>query len=327
MRYKNFKNIIVLSMLLMFFLLPVTTLAEMPPPPPDDNNTDNGNGDGNNDDNSYVEAMLLRISSGYKVYEIKNGKRHWIPTVEIFNAHNFNWNNIQVIAENQLNSYPRAKLLRATGDKKVYYLTESGMVRHIPSPEVFNSYGNNWEDIFEVSPDELNTYEPNRLIRAEEDCKVYLLENGEKRWIKTVKEFNNRGYNWLKIAPVNQIEINYYSEGTIMGDSLNQTTKQNPPADNNSKGTSCTNECSVEGVKQCSGNAYQVCGNHDNDSCLEWGSIINCSSNTVCQDGNCVQQECTDSTPYKQCSSEKPLYCDNGNLINRCSICGCPSNQ
>jgi len=152
---------------------------------------------------SSVDAELLRATNGYKVYEIKNGKRHWIPTAEIFSAHNFDWNNIQIVSESQLNSYPRAKLIRATGDKKVYYLTESGMVRHIPSPEVFNSYGNNWEDIFEVSPDELNTYEPNNLIRAEGDCKVYLLENGKKHWIKTAKEFNDRGYDWNKIAPVN----------------------------------------------------------------------------------------------------------------------------
>ena len=327
MKHANLRNTIVLLLFLIFVLLPIRTFAEMPPPPPDDSNTDNGNGDGNNDDNGYIEAELLRATNGYKIYEVKNDKRHWIPTAEIFDAYNFDWSDVQIVSENQLNSYPRAKLLRATGDRKVYYLTESGMVRHIPSPEVFNSYGNNWEDIFEVSPDELNTYEPNSLIRAEGDCKVYLLENGKKRWIQTAEEFNNRGYDWSKIAPVNQIEINYYTERATVGNSANQTNEKSPPTDNYSEGTSCTNECSAEGTKQCSGNAYQICGNYDNDLCLEWSSIINCSSNTVCQDGNCVQQECIDSTPYKQCSSEKPLYCDNGNLINKCSICGCPSNQ
>jgi hypothetical protein len=164
-----------------------------------------------------IDTDLIRASRGYKVYEIKNGKRHWIPTAEVFNAHNFNWNEIQIVSEDQLNSYPRAKLLRATDDKKVYYLTESGMVRHIPSPEVFNSYGNNWEDIFEVSPEELRIYEPNSLIRAEGDYRVYLLENGKKRWIQTAEEFNVRGYNWNKIAPVNQTEIDFYQTGDSIG--------------------------------------------------------------------------------------------------------------
>jgi len=213
MKYINLKNIITLLALLMFILLPATILAEMPPAPPNDDNTDNG--DNNDNNNNYVEATLLRATNGYKVYEIKNNQKHWIPTAEIFNAHNFNWNDVQVISEGQLNVYPRAKLIRATGDKKVYYLTESGMVRHIPSPEVFNSYGNNWEDIFEVSPDELRTYEPNSLIRAEGDFKVYLLENGTKRWIQTAEEFNTKGYDWSKIAPVNQTEINFYPQAQL----------------------------------------------------------------------------------------------------------------
>ncbi|KYK24449.1 hypothetical protein AYK26_06790 [Euryarchaeota archaeon SM23-78] len=33
---------------------------------------------------------------------------------------------------------------------------------------------------------------------------------------------------------------------------------------------------------------------------------------------------CSDNTPYGQCSATQPLYCDNGNLINRCSTCECP---
>jgi len=40
-----------------------------------------------------------------------------------------------------------------------------------------------------------------------------------------------------------------------------------------------------------------------------------------------IIQKCTDGTLYTQCSSDKPKYCDNGNLVDKCSICGCPSNQ
>ncbi len=36
---------------------------------------------------------------------------------------------------------------------------------------------------------------------------------------------------------------------------------------------------------------------------------------------------CSDGTPYGQCSSEKPLYCDNGNLVDNCDTCGCPSGN
>ena len=40
-----------------------------------------------------------------------------------------------------------------------------------------------------------------------------------------------------------------------------------------------------------------------------------------------IIQKCTDGTLYGQCSTSKPKYCDNGNLVNKCGICGCSLNQ
>ena len=37
--------------------------------------------------------------------------------------------------------------------------------------------------------------------------------------------------------------------------------------------------------------------------------------------------KCSDGTLYGFCSNTKPLYCKDGNLINNCSLCGCPSGQ
>lgn len=37
--------------------------------------------------------------------------------------------------------------------------------------------------------------------------------------------------------------------------------------------------------------------------------------------------KCTDGTQYGQCSATKPLYCDAGTLVSKCSVCGCPSGQ
>ncbi|MFH1474203.1 MAG: cellulase family glycosylhydrolase [Candidatus Aenigmatarchaeota archaeon] len=36
---------------------------------------------------------------------------------------------------------------------------------------------------------------------------------------------------------------------------------------------------------------------------------------------------CSDETPYGECSVTKPLYCDNDELINKCSLCECPLEQ
>jgi hypothetical protein len=203
------KVFIILSLILGLVLSLQSVCADMPPGFPDDSNTVDGVDNGNS---TTTSATLMRASNSPKVYEIKNNKRHWIPTAQIFGSYGFNWSNVQIVSESTLNAYPRAKLLRAIGDAKIYYLTESGMIRHIPTTQIFESYGNQWEDVFEVSSAEISVYEKNNLIRAQGDYKVYLLENGKKTWIRTAEDFNAKKYDWSKIAPVNQIEINSYAE-------------------------------------------------------------------------------------------------------------------
>lgn len=93
-----------------------------------------------------------------------------------------------------------------------------------------------------------------------------------------------------------------------------------------SPGPTCQNECSPIDSKKCSNNGYRVCGNYDDDECLEWGSIIECPTDNICKNGVCAPKTCSDNTLYGKCSSKKPKYCDNGTLINKCSLCGCPTN-
>ena len=64
----------------------------------------------------------------------------------------------------------------------------------------------------------------------------------------------------------------------------------------------CKNECSTSGAKRCSLIAaaldgYQICGNYDADSCLEWGTVTSCNVGQTCSNGNCVSpQVCTPGT-------------------------------
>ena len=64
--------------------------------------------------------------------------------------------------------------------------------------------------------------------------------------------------------------------------------------------TTCSNECSTNGLKQCSGNAYQVCGNYDSDACLEWGSSTDCPSSLVCSGEGICQTPDTDCVRKNQ---------------------------
>jgi len=61
-------------------------------------------------------------------------------------------------------------------------------------------------------------------------------------------------------------------------------------------------------------------GGSDSSVSLEAPIYIDCL-------GSYQDKTCSDSTKYNQCSSNKPQYCDNGNLVAKCSQCGCPDNK
>ncbi len=165
---------------------------------------------------SVSGATLLKTRNDPRVYEIKDNKKHWIPSAEVFNSSGFKWTDVQEVEEDELVQYSRTKLIQAQGDFKVYYLTERGLIRHIPTPEVFTSYGNKWEDIFTINQTELNIYPENNLIHLEGDHKIYKQEFGIKSWIKTAEAFNRLGFDWNKIAPVNIAEFNHYPTGSVI---------------------------------------------------------------------------------------------------------------
>jgi len=164
----------------------------------------------------YLQAAsnLLRAIGQERVYKVVNGKLLWVPTISAFNAQGLKWSDIQSVPESEINNYQKAKLLKAAGDQKIYYITNSGLKRHILNEQVFNSYNNKWNDVVSVSGTELNAYPDNNLIKQEGDNKVYKLESGQKRWIKTAEAFNRLKYDWNKVAPVNSTEVNVYPTGT-----------------------------------------------------------------------------------------------------------------
>lgn len=109
---------------------------------------------------------------------------------------------------------PSVMLIRAQGDPRVYVI-HNNIKKHIPSADVFNSYGYSWQDVQEVLSEVASGYKMANLIKKIGDHKVYAIENGKKRWIKTAEEFVNAGYNWEDIMEVSQTEFGFYPEKEI----------------------------------------------------------------------------------------------------------------
>jgi len=89
-------------------------------------------------------------------------------------------------------------------------------------------------------------------------------------------------------------------------------------------GPSCSDECSAL-QKQCSGNGWQVCGDYDSDSCLEWSSASACAGNQLCNNGECINQSiaCSSSSDCGTNGLTGNFFCSNGNVAQNYRAYSC----
>jgi len=96
-------------------------------------------------------------------------------------------------------------------------------------------------------------------------------------------------------------------------------------------GGGCTSEC-YSGARRCATfTSYQVCGNYDSDSCLEWGGTTSCGTNEQCLNGYC-QQRCTNecTSGSKECSGNGYRVCgnyDSDSCLEWGSVTSCGTNE
>lgn len=154
----------------------------------------------------------VRVKGEEKVYQLIHGKLRHVPSPAAFSTLGFKWAEIIEVETSEIAS-PRLKLARVAGDSKVYYITEGGLKKWIRNIDIFNSYGDKWDDIIDVPTKDLDIYPEVNLIKLVNDDKVYRLEGTIKRWIRDVKTFNKFGYDWNKVHPVNKVEFEFYKEG------------------------------------------------------------------------------------------------------------------
>lgn len=156
---------------------------------------------------------LVRVKGQEEIYEIVGGKKHLLPTMDIFFDYGFKLEAVQDITQKQLDKFSRIKLMQVTGDKKkTFYFTESGMIRLIPDKNVFNSYGDREEDIIVISREEFNWYPQNQFVFLESPLNrdVYQLVNGKVKRYLTQSAVKKMKINPEQIAPINQTELATY---------------------------------------------------------------------------------------------------------------------
>src|SRR3989344_306162 len=156
---------------------------------------------------------LVRVKGQSEIYEIVGGKKHLIPTMDIFYDYGFKLEWVQDITQKQLDKYPRIKLMQVTGNKKkTYYFNEGGMIRLIPDKNVFTSYGDREEDVIIISKKEFNFYPQSRFVFLENPLNrdVFQLIQGKTKRYVTPQAVKRMKIDSEQIAPINQTELATY---------------------------------------------------------------------------------------------------------------------
>ncbi len=179
------------------------------------------------------EINLLKTAGDTNLYYAESFQKRVINSDEVLASYGLSKNDAFLVEKQEIDAYPTARLLKKAGDEKVYYIDQAGLRRHIPTAQVFESYGNKWYNIVTVTHEELVNYPITHAVKLSGGTKVYYLAPGKsstkKHWIKDPSAFNRLGIKWDQIAPVNATEFNAYPEGESIGaGDIIQETPGNP---------------------------------------------------------------------------------------------------
>ena len=164
---------------------------------------------------------IVKAVGTESIFVIVDGKKHLIPTNEIFFSYGLTNGMIQSITAEELAKYPIARLFIVEGlneegvEPTIFYMTDNGMIREMLNDRVFYSYGNRKEDIITINQKEFNYFPRVQYVYLERpiiDRSIYQITGGIKRYLTPVAVRRmNLGEN--EIAPINQIEFDTYPEG------------------------------------------------------------------------------------------------------------------
>lgn len=155
---------------------------------------------------------IVSVPESPEIYMLVKGQKHPFPSLAVYYDYGYTLSMIQSITQDQLDKYPRAKLLKVQGDSRVYYLTEGGMVRPLPNnKKIYDIYGDDPKDVITISRKEFNFYPANEYVYQEAPLNrdiFQITENG-KRYITPMAMIRLR-VRPEQVAPVSRAELNLH---------------------------------------------------------------------------------------------------------------------
>ncbi|OGY45859.1 MAG: hypothetical protein A2731_01925 [Candidatus Buchananbacteria bacterium RIFCSPHIGHO2_01_FULL_39_8] len=175
----------------------------------------------------FPNYSLLGLPDG-KIYLVVDDEIRYITSPEVFRIIGFNPEEIELVTEVDLvgyevgkditaqSIYPTGALLQDKTSGGVYFV-EDGIKQPIYSKEIMEA---NFPKriLTQVSPEELDQYQTGapvkfkdgELIKSREGSEVYVISNGNRRWIKSEEAFAKYSYKWDNIIVTSQQAVNIH---------------------------------------------------------------------------------------------------------------------
>lgn len=155
------------------------------------------------------EDNLIRAKDTIQVYLVVNGIRRHIPNPDIFLDYGFAWDEVKEVSQSVVNKYRLVRLIKESGQSKIYYLSSRSIKKWVPTPEIFLSFNNKWEDVQVISKKEIESYAESNLMRH--NNQIYLIEGTTRRLIPNETILSK--YDNNLILDTNKTEFNWFREG------------------------------------------------------------------------------------------------------------------
>jgi hypothetical protein len=191
----------------------------------------------------YANFSLLR-SPSKNIYLIVNNEKKEIESGEVFKAIGYNEDEVIDVTDEELSYYddgraitinslyPQGALLQDKKTGGVFYV-EDGIKYPVWSKDVLAINYNKKYKTIKVSSEELDKYitaanglkiRDGILVKSPSDPKVYVISNGERRWIANESTFNQLGYDWKDIMDVSDKVLSLHPEGDALDLLIPSTT-------------------------------------------------------------------------------------------------------
>lgn len=180
---------------------------------------------------NYADGTMVREADRFEVYVIANGQKKHILDPISFADLGYNWNNVIVVAPKSLgiftsaapmnsnSAHPEGALIRVESAPTVY-VVEGGKRIPISDIQLFNARKYDWNKVLVVKEKQAKkfdvttqlTYPDGSLIR-EKTGKVYVVDHGKKRWVRSSEDFKKAGFKEGKIVNVDSTAAGQLPEG------------------------------------------------------------------------------------------------------------------